>query len=262
MSQTLPPLHVLLLAESPYFGGITSHLLSIVDALSNDPNIALTIATLPGRRDDNALGEALAARGRALHVLPMSGSFDQRVIQRLRTFIREQHIDLVHTHNYRATILAYRASSPSRPDGGSRLIATFHGLVPRASTRLRFWQAAERRVFKRLPLVAACSDAARQQLIDHGVSPEKTRAIHNAAMPPESIAPIDRARLSLPADRPLAVFIGRLIPSKRCDLLLRAAARAGWSVVIVGEGPARADLEFLARRVDVPAYFAGFQADP
>jgi glycosyltransferase involved in cell wall biosynthesis len=128
--------------------------------------------------------------------------------------------------------------------------------------RLRFWQAAERRVLKRLPLLAACSDAARQQLIDHGISANRTRVVHNAASPPKEIAPIDHARLALPNDRPLALFIGRLIASKRCDLLLRAAAKAGWSVAIVGEGPERADLEALAQRLHVPAHFAGFQADP
>ena len=43
---------VLLLAESPYFGGITSHLVSIVDAFAGDAEFEPVVATRPGSRGD------------------------------------------------------------------------------------------------------------------------------------------------------------------------------------------------------------------
>lgn len=59
-------------------------------------------------------------------------------------------------------------------------------------------------------------------------------------------------------------YVGRLAGHKGVDVLLRAAAqRPAWQVVIVGDGPARADLEALAEelgveeRVDFLGHLAG-----
>ncbi len=48
-------------------------------------------------------------------------------------------------------------------------------------------------------------------------------------------------------------FIGRLVPERGLDVLIRAAARlrGSWSLVVVGTGPAQADLEALAERVGI-----------
>jgi glycosyltransferase involved in cell wall biosynthesis len=80
----------------------------------------------------------------------------------------------------------------------------------------------------------------------------------NAVTPPPPPPP---ARPAL-AGRPARIlFVGRLQPRKRLDLLLRAcaAARPGPDLVVVGEGPARADLERLAAQVYSRAHFAGAQ---
>ncbi len=55
----------------------------------------------------------------------------------------------------------------------------------------------------------------------------------------------------------LAVAVGRLVPSKRVDLAIEAAASASLSIVVVGDGPARAELEALSRARGVDATFTG-----
>lgn len=52
-----------------------------------------------------------------------------------------------------------------------------------------------------------------------------------------------------------ASFFGRLAPEKGLDLLLRAAARVGCPVRLVGDGPQRADLQALAARLGAQAEF-------
>ena len=51
--------------------------------------------------------------------------------------------------------------------------------------------------------------------------------------------------------------VGRLMPSKRHDLAVRAAARATKELRIAGEGPERAQLEVLAKEQGVRAVFLG-----
>ncbi|MFQ5415138.1 MAG: glycosyltransferase, partial [Phycisphaerae bacterium] len=64
------------------------------------------------------------------------------------------------------------------------------------------------------------------------------------------------------------IFVGRLVPIKRMDVLLRvvarvAAARPGTRAVIVGDGPLRAVLEAEARRLGIRerVSFVGHQSD-
>jgi glycosyltransferase involved in cell wall biosynthesis len=95
---------------------------------------------------------------------------------------------------------------------------------------------------------------------------EQYRAILSA---PVFVAPnaVTPAPPPLPDRPPLAgrpariLFVGRLQARKRIDLLLRACAAMQPSpeLVIVGEGPARVDLERLAAQVYPPARFTGAQ---
>jgi glycosyltransferase involved in cell wall biosynthesis len=65
-----------------------------------------------------------------------------------------------------------------------------------------------------------------------------------------------RAQLGIAAETPLLVYISRIAPEKRVDLLLRAialllrldlpAAAAGFRVIIVGDGQCRAEMEAMA----------------
>jgi len=54
------------------------------------------------------------------------------------------------------------------------------------------------------------------------------------------------------------LFLGRLVPIKGVDLLIRAVAgRPDWQLVVAGDGPSRGDLERLAREVGANASFVG-----
>ncbi len=73
-----------------------------------------------------------------------------------------------------------------------------------------------------------------------------------------------RERFAIPPGAIVALFVGRLVAQKRVEDLIAALAalgqRSGASIhgLIVGSGPRMGDLQALARRLDVPAHFAGF----
>lgn len=66
------------------------------------------------------------------------------------------------------------------------------------------------------------------------------------------------------AGRPVVLFVGRLIPKKRAELVIRAFAeidaRLGAVLAIVGDGPLRPELEVLADQLGIRSrvHFAGF----
>ena len=86
---------------------------------------------------------------------------------------------------------------------------------------------------------------------------------------PPGVDPLHRleARRALRVDGHTLLSVGRLVPIKGFDVLVRAAALARDrgrvpSVVILGDGPERERLASLARRLDVPLRLPGFVERP
>ncbi len=255
-------LRVLLLAESPYFGGITSHLLALVEELRRQEGITPVLACLSGRGPDRTLFDLAAARGIEVINVTMRGRFDVGVMNCLRMLAHSQRIDVVHTHNYRATLLA-AAALRRLP-----LVVTCHGLVgTQAPMTVRAWQALELRCMRRARAIIACSEQVRKDLLARGVTATKISLVHNGVPGPDAAAlsadkTALRASLGIPGGGPVVLFAGRIVEGKGLDLLLEACAqRREWRCVAVGDGPARGALEALARRHGLDALFAGTQAD-
>jgi len=78
---------------------------------------------------------------------------------------------------------------------------------------------------------------------------------------PDGTREQNRARFGI-GSGPVALTVRRLVERMGIDLLIRAAAEIpGLQVVIGGDGPLRADLEALAKTLQVPATFLGYVKD-
>mgnify|MGYP001777615942 CR=1 FL=1 len=104
---------------------------------------------------------------------------------------------------------------------------------------------------------------ARELMIKEGFSPEKLWTLHNSLAYDEQRAlrerltpsPIFRTRFG--NENKTLIFVGRLTPTKRLDMILDAAAilrsrgAAAPNVVFVGDGAARASLEAKTRELNL-----------
>ncbi|MEW6030919.1 MAG: glycosyltransferase [Chloroflexota bacterium] len=88
--------------------------------------------------------------------------------------------------------------------------------------------------------------------------PREKIFIATNSVSPRPLSPIP-SRPSTFDIKPVILFVGRLQSRKRVDFLLRACAEieSRPRLVIVGDGPERAGLEALAKRVYPPAEFVG-----
>lgn len=249
---------VLILADAPYVGGITSHILSLCDAFAGRDDFDIVLATLPGRRDDATLLEGARDRGFACRVIPMACAWDVRVLRHIHRLVREEGIALVHTHNYRATLLCAAAVR------GVPVVNTCHGPVVEPSARLRAWQRAELYAMRRHRLTIACAEHVRAWLIDQGLDEARLRTAYNGCAPREARGfSVSRQTLGIAPGCLVALYVGRLVEGKGLEHLIKALAGLhGATALIAGDGPLRPRLDALARQQGADVRFVGKTSDP
>ncbi|RJL22083.1 glycosyltransferase [Bailinhaonella thermotolerans] len=238
-------------------------------ALLRHTDMPCEVATLT----DTGREAGVAALGVPVHSLRMRGNRDVSAVGRLVTLMREGRYDVVHTHLYRACVYGRFAA---RLAGVPAIVATEHSLCtshiegrPKNASIRALYRASERVGH----LTVAVSRAVADRLAEWGV--RRVHVVPNGidaaafAFDPEARR-ARRAAYGIPADAFVIGGLGRLVRSKRFDVLLSALGGlpSAW-LLLVGEGPARPILEALARyngvadRVvitgevpDVPAHLA------
>jgi glycosyltransferase involved in cell wall biosynthesis len=212
-------------------GGSERHLLTLLPALA-ERGVDVSFLGLddPSRAPDPFYDALTVPYER----VPAPHDVDPRLAWRVRRATRRA--DLVHTHLVHADV--YGAL------GARRLVSTKHNDDPFRAGAFRF---VERAFARRASRVIAITHAlARFQIERVGLPREKVEVIHYGldelpaawgANPPDPV----------PAGARVLLCVCRLEPQKGVDVAIRALAELpdAW-LVVLGEGPQRAELERLA----------------
>lgn len=178
--------------------------------------------------------------------------------------LREDRAELMHAHFGRDAIIAW----PLAQALGIPLIVTLHGYD--INIHREWWEAKQDRASRNYPkqLLAlaqepnvhfiAVSQAIRRRAEQFGIPAEKITVRH-IGVDTEKFAP---GSVPVTARDKKVLFVGRLVEKKGCEFLLRAMARIRTSLpdaslVIVGDGPLRGELEALAEKLQIDVEFTG-----
>jgi glycosyltransferase involved in cell wall biosynthesis len=115
------------------------------------------------------------------------------------------------------------------------------------------------RLLRSLDALISYSNQGAEQYKQLGIPPELISVAFNAADPaPNSAPPAKPPNFS---GNPVLLFVGRLQPRKRLDLLIHACAQLPGQLqprlIIVGDGPAREEFEQLAHQIYPQVEFTG-----
>jgi glycosyltransferase involved in cell wall biosynthesis len=186
--------------------------------------------------------------------------------------MRSYRPHVIHTHLSKAGLLGrvagIFASSAAR-------VHTFHGNVfdgyfsPRMTRAIL---AVERTLGARTDAVVALSEMQRAELIDYGItSPDRIRVIP-LGINLDRFGEIERAQarreLGIDPEVVVAVAVGRMVPIKRLDRMVRAfsvcvADNPHARLHLVGDGPERPGIESLVKSLGIAdkVTFVGWSAE-
>lgn len=202
--------------------------------------------------------------GIPVEIVACEGKWDRRSVHDVRRLLAAHKVSIVHAHGYKADLYAYAAAWPNRV----ALVATSHNWTGKL-LKMRAYAALDRFVLGRFDEVVVVSEFVGQKLRRWGVAPNKLSMIRNGVdIEGFQAAPATLKNEIAPCGGALVGFVGRLVPEKGGEVLLRAARRvltvhAQTKFVLVGDGPARQEWERLASQLGISeqVVFAGRRED-
>jgi glycosyltransferase involved in cell wall biosynthesis len=221
--------------------------------------------------------ERTEAEGFTTHVVALGGALDAAAARRLRSVLRDERTDVLHTHTHFSLNAVGRIGGRT---AGARVIAHMHiENVFRSSPSARRAQIAVDNATARLcTWIVAVSDATRDALVAQGYPEASTITVHNGIEPRDAAMP---AMLEPTPPGPVLLEVGRLCDVKGQRELVAALprlARTDVTLLLAGDdietgGAFRDELvreanelgvadrvRFLGRRDDVPSLLAASDA--
>jgi glycosyltransferase involved in cell wall biosynthesis len=226
-----------------------------------------SLATGPALGPEGSLApECLVSGLRVLRVPALvreaSPPRDLEALRQLTRLIRQERPHVVHTHTSKAGMLGRIAA---RLAGAPVVVHTPHGHVfhsyeGRLQTQL--FVRLERACARTADRLIALTETERREHLDLGIGrPEQWVTVHSGV----DFEPLEaerssrdsvRAELGLPPDAVVVGSVGRLVPIKGHAYLIEAIARLdikhpALQVLLIGDGPLRADLIARARSLGI-----------
>jgi glycosyltransferase involved in cell wall biosynthesis len=208
---------------------------------------------------------------------PVRPHNDLRALGSLIRIARRFRPQIVHTHTAKAGILGRQAALLAlhpRPV----LVHTYHGHVLEGyfgPLQSGFYRRLERSLGKRTDALIGVSQATVDDLIRLGVAPRDRFRVIPLGLdlsPYQSVESSERGEmrgeLGVRDEEVLAAYVGRIVPIKRLDVLIRAVAEAAGEgapirLAVVGDGELRPQLEQLCRELGIRdrVHFLGYRRD-
>ncbi len=269
MGQEPTTSRVRVLFVSDHFGhaggvihGATRYFLSVLPRLSG-LDVELSVAFLREAHPE-------AARLRDMGVQPVffgRAKWNPVTVWDVWRMVRRERIDVIHAAGMKGILTARLAGRLA----GVPVIAHLHDYMPVPSMLARPLRWTSGMAAHTLAVSGEVASFAKETL---AIDPNRTEVLANGMVideiekTPEEAGVAFRERVGLPADAKVIGIIGRLVPVKGHDALLRAmpgvlAKEPSARLLIVGDGPERKSLEERAQGLGLNGYvfFAGQVTD-
>ena len=244
------------------FYGAERWVLALAKHLPAEVRSELVVTLEPGT-EDLELVKQFKPLG-ATHQVPMRHRFDMSVVDKLAALIKQQGVDIIHTHGYKSDILGVWAARKA----GIPCVVTPHGFENAADIKLRafIWLGCQamRYADKVVPLSRQLmADVKKFNIADH-----KLAYIQNGVDLSE-VEEVRQTKSPKPAGSKKTIgFVGQMISRKNITALLDCfdslyKQRQDIELVLLGDGEDRPMLESYSKTLASSGaiHFLGFRND-
>jgi len=207
---------------------------------------------------------------------PVQPLVDARALAKLIRVARSFKPHVVHTHTAKAGFIGRQAALAVRPRPA--IVHTFHGHVLEGyfgPAKARLYLELERALGRVSDRLLGVSQATVDDLVRLGVAPRERFRVMPLGLDLQPLAEVgealrasSRSELGVDPGEVLLIFVGRVVPIKRLDVLLNAVAKVRASdprlrLALVGDGGERPGLERQAVElgIDRDVLFLGYRRE-
>lgn len=262
------PLRVHTLIDSLTWGGAEMLLADLASA-APEAGIEMSVGYLHDVNGSPALPR-LREQGIEPQLLGVERMADASSLRRVRAHLGALAPDVVHTHLTIADVLGGLAARSLKIPAVCTIHLIGHSTTERQGLRTEL-RAGVTALARRVgdARIVAVSEAARSAYVKrYRERPERVVTVHNGIAEPriERGRAQVRATLGVAEDAPLVAIVAVLRPGKGHDVAVQTIARlrerfAGLTLLVVGDGPIRAQIEALAKPLEDGVIFAGHRGD-
>lgn len=261
---------IFLITRADDFGGAQAHVLLMAEALIKRDYNAIVMAGGEGYLSESL--ESIKIRHIILESLvhPIRPYKDLKAYREIIGWLKQEKPDLLTTHSNKAGLLGRLAAKKL----GIPVVFTSHGFLFSDGTvfiKRKIYQYIEMILSRFTDRVITVSESEFKLAVDRKVATlDKVRVIHNG------LPDIGPEQIAVPAAQPpQLIMVARFAEPKDHRLLIQSLAGLvdqAWTLVLVGDGPQKADIEKLiikknledrvilkGSRLDVPEILAKSQ---
>jgi len=211
-------------------------------------------------RENATIKEKAQEAGFKVFTLPFRGNTDVKTLYKLVKIIKTYHIDIVNTHSGKDTWVGGIAAKIA----GSKFIRTRHLSNPIDTSRMNFINELADYIF-------TTGESVRKDMIEHNrIDPEKILSVPtgiDATLfdPARYSRPEARKKFGFAEDEIIIGIVAVLRQFKRHDLFLEAAQdlldrckERKLKFAIAGDGPRKAEIENLIKRLNIEEHVVMF----
>jgi len=230
----------------------------------NEVNCHLAVTIEPNNDELKIVDEFDKLEG-SVFQLPMGNRFDIKVVDRLVEVIKNNNIDIIHTHGYKSDILGLLAAKKA----GIKIVITPHGFADGIGYKLRLFIWLGCQTFRYADIVAPLSKALCDDVRRFGVKEERLVYVQNGVDLSEvEEQKIKENTLTSVADYKRIGFVGQMINRKNIKDILDifeslADKYPNITLSLLGDGESRAALEVYTKSLSHKdrIEFLGFRDD-
>lgn len=239
---------VMHLASNPEWAGAEVHLATLAASLKTDNRVEISVTVF----HNGKLVDYLKSQGIRVYILPLKWLFDITSVFKLARLLKDNNIDIIHTHGYKANLIGALASIFHE---GTRCIRTEHGLTEPFfgfnKIKMNFYEGLDRLAGRLLTkkIISVSNDIRNNIASKYQFN--SIRTIHNGIAISCNLkkdTKVIRKQLGIAENTFVIGIVGRLVPVKGHEYFINAARlvlhnRQDVKFLIVGNGPLRQELE-------------------